>query len=190
MKLALALVFGILTAGCTSTKLLPSNSSKSTSYFDSYEHAISFIELVEPNKTTADDLTKMGIEIHGNNVKVLNYVEVMEIFLSNPAIEKSDLPTGILECLGAKEGCQAYQLTIDSVEEERYGNFLIDFLNFRKKTKHTGWSFKALFVIIDDTVVYVLHSGEPKINKREIRKNPLGPIQSFDAGNIYEILSN
>ena len=58
-------------------------------------------------------------------------------------------------------------------------HFWLDLLNFRRKTRETGWKFKALFVIVDDVVVDKLWSGDPYIVQERDTRNPLGPFQDF-----------
>ena len=36
------------------------------------------------------------------------------------------------------------------------GNFWLDLLNFKRGTMETGWQFKALVVVVYETVVYKL----------------------------------
>lgn len=65
---------------------------------------------------------------------------------------------------------------------ERFGNFWLDIFNFRRKSKGTGWRFKAVFLVIDDIVVDKFWNGDPKIVMDTDARNPLGPLQ--DAGTI------
>ena len=47
-----------------------------------------------------------------------------------------------------------------------------------------SWQISVLILIVDDTVEYVLYSGEKNIDKTEKETNPLGPFQGFDGGDI------
>ena len=62
-------------------------------------------------------------------------------------------------------------------------------LNFRKTIHTTGWKISVLILVVDDTVEYVLYSGEKNIDRLEKKKNPLGPLQGFDAGDIVGAVS-
>ena len=62
-------------------------------------------------------------------------------------------------------------------------------LNFRKTVHTTGWQISILILIVDDTVEYVLYSGEKNIDKMEKEKIHLGPFQGFDGGDIIGALS-
>ena len=46
-----------------------------------------------------------------------------------------------------------------------------------------GWSFRPVFVLIDDVVVHKVSNGEPNIRRVEDKKNPLGPLQG--AGEYF-----
>jgi len=59
----------------------------------------------------------------------------------------------------------------------RYGNFLADLFNFRRKTEIVGWRFKAVVLLADDVVVYKATGGQPAIHEFEESNNPLGPLQ-------------
>jgi hypothetical protein len=171
--------------GCATpnqNKFLPSKHDESVSYFDSYDNALSFFEQISHGETTVDTLSDMGFDIKKENVELLNYVQVQDMFMSNANITTDKLPEGVIECLKAQDGCTAYRLTIEKENEERYGSFFADLFQFRKKTNHTGWKFEALFVVVDDTITYSLHSGEPNINRNEVIKNPLGPLNKSGVG--------
>jgi hypothetical protein len=120
-------------------------------------------------------------------MKLLTYTDVVSTFLSNPNLTKEDIPKGIRDCLKAQGGCKAYRFYAEHINEERYGNFLIDVLNFRKRTKTTGWKFEALIVVVDGVVVYTMHSGEPNVNTKEVKKNPLGPLQGMDFEDVQKL---
>jgi hypothetical protein len=189
LTIILAICLMPLFTGCRSSnhnKLWPSKYDESISFFDNYEHALDFFELIKPGETNLKQLSKMGFDINKENVQLLNYVQVQEMFLTTASITKADLPDGVLECLEAKDGCIAYRMVIEKVDEKRYGSFFADLLEFRKKTNQSGWRFEALFVVVGDTIVYALHSGEPHINKNEVIKNPLGPLNHMSGRDIFK----
>ncbi len=64
-----------------------------------------------------------------------------------------------------------------NIRNKRYGNLFLDILNFRRKSRESGWRFRVLFVVVDDVVVEKLWSGEPMIEEVRDTKNPLGPFQ-------------
>jgi len=65
------------------------------------------------------------------------------------------------------------------LKRRRYGNFLADFLNFKRKVDVAGWRFNGVILIRDGIVVYKLTSGQPAIHELEESRNPLGPFQGL-----------
>ncbi|MDH5299663.1 MAG: hypothetical protein OEV91_11660, partial [Desulfobulbaceae bacterium] len=66
------------------------------------------------------------------------------------------------------------------IDQDRYGNVVLDLFNFRRKTKLTGWEFKAIIVMKQGLVTYKLWGGKPKIDENRDSKNPFGPLQSSE----------
>jgi hypothetical protein len=72
------------------------------------------------------------------------------------------------------------------LNKKRVGNFMLDFMNFRRDTITTGWKFGALIVIVSDKVVYKQWSGSPNIQEETLQRNPLGPLQGVGSSpSIY-----
>ena len=112
----------------------------------------------------------------------------MERFkLDSTVFNNVKLPPGMKEALEMHEKCKGYELTLEHLNKKRVGSFWKDMLAFEQVTHKTGWSFQALIVMVEDTVVYVLYSGSPKINKKESNKQPLGPLQGIDAGTLMDV---
>ena len=105
----------------------------------------------------------------------------MSRFLPNNSIQKTDLPASVRECLEAKDNCQAYELDLTVTRSKRYGNLFLDIFAFNRKTRETGWNFKALIILNRGKVVYKLWSGEPNLERYETKKRPLGPLQELDG---------
>jgi len=123
------------------------------------------------------------------NVKKLTYLDVMSKFkLDSPSrftlFNKIELPSGVLKTLAAREGGLAYEINLERLKNKREGSVFLDMLNFRKTVHTTGWNISVLILIVEDTVEYVLYSGEKNIDRLEKEKNPLGPFQGFDGGDI------
>jgi hypothetical protein len=97
---------------------------------------------------------------------------------------KIELPAGVLKMLASRENGLAYEINLERLKNKREGSVLLDMLNFRKIVHTTGWKISVLILIVDDTVEYVLYSGEKNIDRLEKEKNPLGPFQGFDGGDI------
>jgi hypothetical protein len=140
-------------------------------------------------ETTKEELKLWGFDVdNGRNVQALTYLDVSKLFLHNPAISKDDLPDGVLDCLKSKNGCLAYKFSIENVSKERYGSFWADVCEFRKKTHHTGWRFETMIIIVDGKVVYKLQSGVPNIDRKEVEKQPLGPLQGLGPHDVRKVL--
>ena len=82
----------------------------------------------------------------------------------------------------AQDGCIGYFMEPSRIDRKRVGNFMLDFLNFKRDTLTTGWKFGALIVVVDDKVVFKQWSGRPRIEETELRRNPLGPLQGLGEG--------
>ncbi|EIJ42093.1 hypothetical protein BegalDRAFT_1191 [Beggiatoa alba B18LD] len=167
--------------GCSG--LLPEVDTTTQSPWQSFEEVKISFDNVEPMVTTTEKLKKLGIDPFSTpNVRLINYLELIERFIPNSSITLADLPDAVRDCLAIKEKCQGYEIIPMQRNSKRYGNALLDILNFRRKTKTTGWRFDALFVLKEDLVIYKLWGGEPHILEYEDRKNPLGPLQ--DVGKV------
>lgn len=184
------LLFLLFLAFCSGCKtLLPSGQETSNGTWKSYAQVENTFKKIIPNKTTTADLSELGIHFSKTpNLRTLTYLDVMEMFkLDSTVFNNINLPPGMKEALGKHEKCKGLELKINHTNNKRVGSFWKDMLAFEQVTQSTGWSFEALIVIVDDTVVYVLYSGSPKINKRESNKQPLGPLQGIDAGTIMDV---
>jgi hypothetical protein len=170
----------VLATGCRS--MFPTEDRQTHNQWHSFEEAQLAFDKVVPHKTTIQDLKGLGLDPHSSpNIKLLNYLDVINRFIPNQSIVKDDLPCDVLTCITAKDCCQAYELNLEVVDNKRYGNLFLDAFNFKKKTRITGWNFKGLIVIQDGMVTYKLASGEPLVNRLEKKVRPLGPFQELDG---------
>lgn len=92
--------------------------------------------------------------------------------------------------LVAREDGLAYEINLERIKNQREGSVILDILNFRKNVHTTGWKISVLILIVDDTVEYVLYSGEKNIDTLKRERNPLGPFQGFDGGDIIGAVSD
>lgn len=188
---AFALMLFLLSfcSGCGT--LLPSGHETSGGNWKSYSYTKEIFSKIIPNKTTTEDLKTLGIEPNKtHNLRILTYLDVMERFkLDSTMFNNIKLPPGMKEALAKHEKCRGYELILENKNKKRVGSFWKDILAFEQVTQTSGWEFQALIVIVDETVVYVLHSGSPRINKRESNKQPLGPFQGIEAGTIMDAAS-
>ncbi len=174
-----ALTIVLITIGCST--LLPSSRITVQSPWNSFDDAKASFDKIIPLKTTAQELQSLGFDPFSTpNIRILTYLDIMNRFMPNPSIKKEDLDEGIQACINAKANCKAYEFEPKIMKTKRYGNFWLDFFNFRRQTKESGWKFEAIIILIDNIVVYKLSGGSPKIDENRETKNPLGPLQNVD----------
>jgi hypothetical protein len=181
--------------GCGSSgsgRFLPTTGVYTQSAWKSYTDVQTDVENIVVGKTTNDDLIRMGFDLeHMPNVKRLTYLDVMTKFkLDSPTrftlFNNIELPQGVLKTLAAREKGRAYELSLESIVNKREGSAWLDVLGFRKTVHTTGWRASILVLMVDDVVEYVLYSGERNIDRTEKTKNPLGPFQGFNGGDIIK----
>tara|TARA_E500000331_G_scaffold254523_1_gene245000 strand:+ start:544 stop:1152 length:609 start_codon:yes stop_codon:yes gene_type:complete len=186
--IAMGLLF--FTGGCATQSLLPTQGVYTESTFETYTQVEGVVDKIVVGETKYSDLVNLGLDLENiPNVKRLTYLDVMSKFkLDSPSrftlFNKIELPAGVLKMLAAKENGLAYEINLERLKNQREGSVFLDMLNFRKIVHTTGWKISVLILIVDDTVEYVLYSGEKNIDRLEKEKNPLGPFQGFDGGDI------
>ena len=186
--IAVGLLF--FTGGCATQSLLPTRGVYTESSFETYVQVESVVDKIVVGETKYSDLVNIGLDLENiPNVKKLTYLDVMSKFkLDSPSrftlFNKIELPIGVLKTLAARENGLAYEINLERLKNKREGSVFLDMLNFRKTVHTTGWNISVLILIVDDTVEYVLYSGEKNIDRLEKEKNPLGPFQGFDGGDI------
>ncbi len=180
----LAFVIGLALALGACSGLLPRATAVKQSPFESYKQARDAFDSVVLGQTTQRELVRAGYaEGVVPNIRVLTYLDIIEIFLPQQSFQMKDLDPVLQECIKAQVRCRALEARPGSTNARRYGNAFLDVFNFKRNTQETGWSAAALFILLDDTVVYKLWSGTPKIDETRLAVNPLGPLQ--DLGNIF-----
>ena len=165
-------------AACSS--LLPHGQSRSYSPWQNYEAAQQTFDRIVPHRTSVAELKKLSLDPEQNpNITILNYSDVLRRFLPSPSINASDLDAGVQECIAAKIACQGYEVNQQVIKRRRYGNFLLDFFNFKRKVDVSGWRFNGVVLMKNGVVIYKLTGGEPSIHRYEDSVNPLGPLQGL-----------
>ncbi len=171
--------------------LLPSKKHEVKSPWKTFNEAKDAFDKITPYETTFTDLKELGFDpFTSPNIKILTYLDIIDRFMPNLSINMEDLNEGIQECISAKNSCQAYEIKLKNIDEDRFGNFFLDFLEFRRKTKRYGWEFKALIVITSDCVIYKLWEGKPRVDEVEVKKKPLGFLQDANEVMIDIILKD
>lgn len=173
--LSSALILTIL-SGCSS--LLPKEKNLTVGIWNSYEEAENTFDLITPYVTNIHDLIDLNLNPEGNkNITILNYAEIANRFDLGGGIKEYIPDKGISECIIAKSECRGYLVNEKVLKSKRYGNFLSDLLNFKRKTDITGWEFKGVILIKNNLVVYKLSSGIPALHEKVESFRPLGPFQ-------------
>mgnify|MGYP001283979761 CR=1 FL=1 len=177
----MAAPIALLLAGCGS--LLPSERDETLSPFGDYlDTEIRYSQAI-PGKTTRSQLFELGFDpLSQGNGKMLSFVDVRLMFVQ-PNIPISYLPDGLIQCLEAKDRCVGYAFEFSKTDTQRVGSFWADLFNFSKRREVKGWSFRTVFVLVDDVLVHKVSNGEPNIRRMVVKKNPLGPIQG--AGEFF-----
>jgi hypothetical protein len=169
----------VATTGCKS--MFVSENHRSVTKWETFDHAEAAFEKVVPHKTRVTDLKDLGFDPHTTpNIKILNYLDIIERFIPNSSITKEDLHPDVRTCIELKDGCMGYEIDLDIQRKKRFGNLALDMTGFTKKTHVYGWNYKALLLIKDGVVVYKLRSGQPNVDKIERKIKPLGPVQEID----------
>jgi hypothetical protein len=160
------------------TSLLPSSSAVSPSQFGSYEAARQALEKSVPYQTTLEELKALGFDPYASvNVTVIPYPEVVSRLAPYSGVPLEALDRGVRDCILAQTRCSAYVFHIARNDRQRDGNFILDFLNFRRNVQQTGWTFDGMVVVRDGVVLFRNVAGAPNINTTEKTVNPLGPFQ-------------
>lgn len=185
--LVLAIATQFFATGCGS--LHPSGRSTAKSPWMDFASAKAAFDRVDPGRTTIAELRTLGFDPYTNpNVRILNYLDIQNRFLPNQSVRMESLPAPVRQSLDAKERSVAYELDLNVVNSQRYGNLFLDVFAFNRKTHETGWNFKALILLDNEKVLYKLWSGQPNVDRYEQKKRPLGPLQEINsAANISVI---
>ena len=165
--------------GCQS--LHSSENMRSVTTWESFDQAEAAFDKIVPNETRVEDLKALGFCPHTSpNIKILNYLDIMQRFIPNSSVTKEDLHPVVRSCIELKEGCMGYELDLEIIRKKRFGSLALDMTGFKKETQINGWDYKALLLIKDGVVVYKLRSGRPSVDKIERKVKPLGPVQEID----------
>lgn len=173
-----SIVFAAFVAGCSS--LLPTAKQETQIPWRTYADAQAAFDKIIPGKTSVAELKMLAIDPDLTpNVAYLSHTDLLRRLFPLFSYDLSALEPGLRECVSVKDNCFAYEVDQLSLDRKRYGNFWLDFFNFKRQIDISGWRFNAVFVIKGDTVVYKLWNGKPSVHQREEERSPLGPFQGF-----------
>ena len=165
-----------LLAGCAA--LLPRSLTDQPSGFDSFEAAARALDQAVPYRTTSVELKALGFDLDASpNVTLVPYPQLIARLAPNSSVPLDALDPGIRDCILARQACRVYEFHLARETRQREGNFLLDFLNFRRATVINGWRFDGLLVVRDGLLLFQSHAGEPRIDRTELEVRPLGPLQ-------------
>jgi hypothetical protein len=165
---------------CACSGLLPAARQDVSTPWTDFDSAKQSFDLIAPYSTDMATVRKLGFDPYRTaNMQVLNQAQIVNAVLPSPLQERASIPQGILDCMKVQHACVGYLMEPSKIDQKRVGNFFLDFLNFQRNTRTTGWKFSALIVVIDDKVVYKQWTGQPNIESTDLRTNPLGPLQSM-----------
>lgn len=170
----------LVSTGCAG--LLPEARQQTQTPWRTYEDAQAMFEKVTPGKTSLSDLKALGVD-PGQipNVSYLGHADMLRRLLPTSSFDIEVLAPGLRECMSPDRPCFAYEIEQISLDRQRYGNFWLDFFNFKRQVNVSGWQFDAIFVIKGDTVVYKHWSGKPNLHQKEEERSPLGPLQGLGS---------
>ena len=179
----------LLTTGCSS--MLPTKYTVTHKNWTEYSQVHDIGSSIRAGQSL-DELKGLGVDVNKTkNVDHLTHLDVARKFgLLGFKDDTLKTPPGVQRMLDAAERGRGYELVVEHTTEAREGSFWKDFLNFKKTTRQTGWTYNILIITVDSKVQYVLHKGNPNINKVTVEKNPLGPFQKLNGYVVVDLLEN
>ncbi|NWH09115.1 MAG: hypothetical protein HXY22_10825 [Alphaproteobacteria bacterium] len=186
MRIGTVLALGaalLALSGCARW-VLPSNTEARAAPegIDSYETAQNTFGRIAPFETSAAELAEM--KIHPGvtpNLRVANYLEIVQRFMPQPTIRLQDLDPAVQACINAKDDCEAWIVSLGNTESARVGDVSLDLLGFEKQTQSTSWNAEMVLLLTDDVVIYKLWGGAPLIQETKTERKPLGPFQDLSG---------
>jgi hypothetical protein len=161
--------------------MFSSSTTRSRTPWQNFDQAQAAYDKVVPHQTSLQELKGLGFDpMTTPNIKILTYLDLIQRFIPNASITMNDLQPDVRACIESKDCCHAYELEVEMTDSKRYGNLMLDVFGFNRRTKTSGWTFKALIIVKDDVVAYKLRSGEPNLDRLDKKVKPLGPLQEMD----------
>ena len=168
--------------------MLPTDRTTTESGWQSYGAVASAFNQIVPDRTTSAGLKGLGFDPETSpNIRILTYVDIMNIFMPNPSIKEQDLAAPVAACIDSREQSQAYVIDLKDSLAKRHGNLFLDVFGFKQSIHNTGWEFKGLLLLKHGVVVYKLSAGQPYISSDEKHIKPLGPLQEIDGLLLFKI---
>lgn len=176
---ACLLVLGLAACG-GGGGVLPAQDANTATSFTSYDQVVDAYEQVQPFRTSAYDLPRIGFDARTGNVDVLSYVDIQKRFLPHAGMPFGLLNPAVRACIRAESHCVGYVFRPSHSGSRRIGNSVADIFGFERITRAEHWSAEIVLLVQDGLVVHKLFSGSPRTETVEDKVQPLGPLQ--DAG--------
>jgi hypothetical protein len=178
MKFRLLTIILACVALSACTSLLPRSSSRTPGSFTSFESAQDAVKRIVPLETRLSELKVLGFDPDGGaNVTLIPYPDIVARLAPYPALPLPLLDPGVRKCVEDQAACRGFLFHFERQDRRRTGSFWLDFLNVRRTTEVTGWSFDALVIVSNGTVLFRNYAGQAQIDRVERQSNPLGPFQ-------------
>ena len=173
---AFALVW--LLAGCGGSGWgLPTSKSTDTP-FHRFEGVKAAYDEVVPGVSRQQDLIALRFDPQRNSRGFqLPSRAILSIFLPRPGMTLDQQPPAIGRCLELRERCEVWDFQLERRQRHRLGNLFLDLLRFKRHSYHEGWRMRAIFLLVDGTVVYKTWSGTPSVRTHKLDVRPLGLAQ-------------
>ncbi|MDK2125331.1 hypothetical protein [Parachitinimonas caeni] len=179
----LSLNLSLLT-GCAS--MLPSSRSEDVVRWHSYEELVQAFNAIQPQQTDEAGLRQMGLHPDVTaNITHIGYAEFRSRYAPDGVQDEAGLDAGLRTCLQARQQCHGYKVDVMRESRQRVGNFLLDFLAFKKVTDVKGWRFMGWIAVVNGKVVFREYGGTPSVSRQEESHNPLGPLQGIGESMRY-----
>lgn len=167
-------------AGCSA--VLP-HESNIDSRFQSYDQLVEAYGKIDTSRTRLAELSGLGFDPRTTpNIKVLSYVEIIDRFVPSDAMTLERVPPAVRTCIEVQDRCSAYVYRLQHSETRHNGYVVPDLIGIERDTTKVGWSAEIALLVRDDRVVYKVMVGQPYLENRHDKTQPLGPLQ--DLGKI------
>lgn len=167
-------------SGCAG--LLPNEHQTTQTPWHSYAEAQAMFARIVPGATSLQELKALGIDPDKTpNIAILDHADLLRRLVPTSSFDVRLLDPGLQGCVLAPGACFAYEIEQTYLDRQRFGNFWLDFLHFKRTVDVSGWQFDAIVVIKNDKAIYKLWSGTPSIHRLEQERSPLGPLQGMGS---------
>ena len=173
--LVAVIALGLGSTGCSN---LLGEERAVASRFSSFESARDAFLQIEPGRTTADEVRALRFDPADRGAEIVPFTRLVRFFFPHRGKSVEMLPQGMRTCFEAGSRCKAWLVTQGRRKNDRISGFWADFLGFHRLRHITGWQFRGAVMFVDDQVVYKLWGGDPRADRLQETRKPLGPIQS------------